>query len=91
MITSTILEGGETTLPREIQDILQAKPGRELVYEISGDSVVIKVQEVSSAKHTALKDAVKAGFDQLDRGEIYPHPVREIADRVLARKLDQTS
>lgn len=90
MITSTISEGGETTLPREIQDILRAEPGRELVYEISGESVIIKVQDLTD-KRTALKKAVKGGFDQLDRGEFYSHPVRDIADGVLARKLEKTS
>jgi bifunctional DNA-binding transcriptional regulator/antitoxin component of YhaV-PrlF toxin-antitoxin module len=43
MISSTISKRGQTTLPKEIQDALGAKPGQKLVYKIHKDSVQIQI------------------------------------------------
>lgn len=40
-------------------------------------------RNLASSKHAALKDAVIAGFDQLDRGEFSVKTPRQIADEVL--------
>ena len=48
-------------------------------------------RRLSEAQHERLKSEVKAGFDQLDRGEFSPHSADEIAERVLASKLDSST
>lgn len=46
-------------------------------------------RRLAAAQHDRLKAEVTAGFDQLDRGEFSPYTADEIAERVLARKLDR--
>ncbi len=48
-------------------------------------------QSLAAVKHSALKDAVTAGFDQLDRGEFSPFTIDEILERVLERKKNEAS
>jgi prevent-host-death family protein len=45
-------------------------------------------QSLASAKHATLKAEVKAGFDQLDRGEVSTRTPNEIADDVRQRILN---
>jgi hypothetical protein len=48
-------------------------------------------QELSAAKHARLKAEVKAGFDQLDRGEVSSRTADEIAEEVLQEYLAENS
>ena len=48
-------------------------------------------QNLTGAKHAALKDAVTAGFDQLDRGDFSPFTINDILERVLERKKNEAS
>tara|TARA_R110002167_G_scaffold76221_1_gene212405 strand:- start:413 stop:691 length:279 start_codon:yes stop_codon:yes gene_type:complete len=43
-------------------------------------------QNLAAGKYTALKEAVTAGFDQLDRGEYSSLTVDDILERVIERK-----
>jgi AbrB family looped-hinge helix DNA binding protein len=55
MITSTITERGQTTLPKLVRDALHLEAGRKLIYEIHGDSVTIKPHVGVMASFGALK------------------------------------
>ena len=46
-------------------------------------------QILAQAKHNALKEAVQAGFDQLDKGETALRTPREIANDVRQQFLNQ--
>ena len=55
MTQSTITSKGQTTLPALIRRALQLKTGDRIVYEIQGDSVVIRPQPGVMAVFGALK------------------------------------
>lgn len=55
MITSKITKRGQTTLPRQIRNALRLETGQSLVYEIKGDTVVIRPHSGASASFGALK------------------------------------
>ncbi len=55
MITSTITERGQTTLPRLVREALHLETGRKLIYEIHGDSVTIKLHPGVMASFGSLK------------------------------------
>lgn len=57
MITSTISKRGQTTLPKEIQDVLRVGPGQKLVYEILDESVLIRVHPGVMNSFGSLKKA----------------------------------
>jgi len=46
-------------------------------------------QNLVAVKHSALKDAVTAGFDQLDRGEFSTRTPHEIFEEVRKRHLEK--
>jgi antitoxin PrlF len=43
MLHSTVTSKGQTTIPGEIRDALQIKPGDKLEYAVEGDHAVIRV------------------------------------------------
>jgi AbrB family looped-hinge helix DNA binding protein len=55
MITSTITERGQTTLPKLVREALKLEAGRKLIYEIHGDTVTIKPHAGVMASFGALK------------------------------------
>ena len=55
MITSTITERGQTTLPKLVREALHLESGRKLVYEIHKDFVTIKLHPGVMASFGALK------------------------------------
>ena len=55
MTHSTITSKGQTTLPAPIRRALHLKAGDRIVYEIQGDSVVIRPQPGVMAVFGALK------------------------------------
>ena len=62
MTHSTITSKGQTTLPAPVRRALHLKAGDRIVYEIQGDSVVIRPQLGAMAVFGALKPpAEKAG------------------------------
>lgn len=62
MTHSTLTSKGQTTLPLPIRRALNLKAGDRILYEIQGDSVVIRPQPGAMAVFGALKPpARKAG------------------------------
>lgn len=62
MTHSTITSKGQTTLPAPIRRALHLKAGDRILYEIQGDSVVIRPQPGVMAVFGSLKSpAEKAG------------------------------
>ncbi len=59
MTHSTITSKGQTTLPAPIRRALHLKAGDRIVYEIQGDSVVIRPQPGAMAVFGALKPAAE--------------------------------
>lgn len=55
MTHSTITSKGQTTLPAPIRRALNLKEGDRIVYEIQGDSVVIRPQPGAMAVFGALE------------------------------------
>jgi antitoxin PrlF len=55
MTHSTITSKGQTTLPALIRRALHLKAGDRILYEIQGDSVVIRTQPGAMAVFGALK------------------------------------
>ena len=55
MMHSTITSKGQTTLPAPIRRALHLKAGDRIVYEIQGNSVVIRPQPGAMAIFGALK------------------------------------
>ncbi len=55
MTHSTITSKGQTTLPAPIRRALRLKAGDRILYEIQGDSVVIRPQPGAMAVFGALK------------------------------------
>jgi antitoxin PrlF len=63
MTHSTITSKGQTTLPAPIRRALHLKAGDRILYEIQGDSVVIRPQPGAMAVFGSLKPpAGKAGI-----------------------------
>jgi len=58
MTHSTITSKGQTTLPAPIRRALHLKSGDRILYEIQGDSVVIRPQPRAMAVFGALKPPV---------------------------------
>lgn len=56
MITSTITERGQTTLPKRVREALHLKGGLKLIYEIKGDAVIIRRHPGVMASYGALKN-----------------------------------
>jgi antitoxin PrlF len=62
MTQSTITSKGQTTLPAPVRRALHLKAGDRILYEIQGDSVVIRPQPGAMVVFGALKPpAGKAG------------------------------
>lgn len=55
MITSKITRRGQTTLPRQVRDALNVKPGQSLVYEVEGGRVVLHSHPGVLASFGALR------------------------------------
>lgn len=77
MTQSTLTAKGQTTIPREVRQALELKPGMRLLYEIEGDHVVLRSQSALSDVFGALKSK-KAGTDF--------QKVREAAAHAWVRK-----
>lgn len=62
MTHSTITSKGQTTVPASVRRALGLEAGDRIVYEIQGDSVVIRVQPEAMEVFGSLKPpAAKAG------------------------------
>ena len=71
MTHSTITSKGQTTVPAAIRRALGLKAGDRIVYEVHGDSVVIRTQPKAMAVFGALKPPVgKAGISFADEREL---------------------
>lgn len=68
MVISKLSRSNQTTLPRQVREALGVEPGDKLIYEIHGDSVVIRIHPGVMALFGALKPAKSLGkveFDQV--------------------------
>lgn len=55
MITSKVTSRGQTTLPRQVRNALQSRPGQSLIYELTEDGVLIRAHPGALASFAALK------------------------------------
>lgn len=77
MTQSTLTIKGQTTIPREVRQALDLKPGMRLIYKIEGDHAVLRAQPSLMAVFGVLKSR-KAGEDF--------RKARETAIRAWTRK-----
>lgn len=54
MLHSTVTSKGQTTIPGEVREALQIKPGDTLDYSIEGDRVTVRVSPGASSLKGAL-------------------------------------
>ena len=54
MTVSTVTSKGQTTIPGEIRDALNIRPGDRLEYSLTGDQVTIRVHPGTKAARGAL-------------------------------------
>ena len=78
MAHSTVTKKGQTTIPGEIREVLQIKPGDRLQYEVEGDAVTIRVHPGTRSLKGVL--ASKKG-KKMSFGEI-----REAAAKAALRR-----
>ena len=67
MLHSTLTSKGQTTIPAEIREKLEMKPGDRLLYELQGDKIVVRVHPGVKAVFGMLKGKGKrlpGGFEQ---------------------------
>jgi len=81
MLHSTVTSKGQTTIPGEIRDALNIKPGDRLEYEVEGDRVTIRVHPGTEALKGALASTKGRGmsFDQ----------IRQAAARAARRRIEK--
>lgn len=77
MTSSTLTTKGQTTIPREVRQALQLKPGMRLMYEIERDHVALRPQPKLLDAFGSLKSKT-AGMDF--------QKARETAARAWVRK-----
>ena len=59
MLVSKVSSKGQVTIPKEVRDRLQARPGDLIEYEIQGNVVVLRRAEpFDGAFHAALSDTL---------------------------------
>lgn len=56
MISSTITQRGQTTLPKKIREAFGLDAGKKLIYEIKEDSFVVRPHPGAMASFGALKN-----------------------------------
>ncbi len=79
MPVSTITSKGQTTIPIEIRELLDLKPGDKLAFDVEGRKVTLRAKNLPV---TALKGIVKSPFKRpLTRKQ-----EREGIDRYLDEK-----
>ncbi len=71
MINSAVTDRYQTTIPKGVRDALGIRRGDTLVYELSGDQVVLRRQVAGSPEDPAL-----LGFLDLLERDISAHPER---------------
>ena len=64
---STVTKKGQTTIPGEIRNAMQIKPGDRLEYQVEGDHVTIRVHPGTKALKGALSSdkGTKLSFAQI--------------------------
>lgn len=68
ILTSTITERGQTTIPAEVRKALSLKPHQRLTYEIRDDGVVVRPETANLMDLAgALKSDIPAGSKMEER------------------------
>ncbi len=70
MITSTVSSKGQTTLPKQVRDALHIEPGKQLIYEIEDDQVIVRTHPGIHASAGALKAYIKKPLRWQDERKI---------------------
>lgn len=73
MTVSKVTAKGQTTIPKEIREVLHAGPGDTLVYEVqpNGAVQVRKVEPLDVAWHRAVAEAQAAEWDSPEDNEAF--------------------
>lgn len=81
MVKATLTSKGQLTVPKEVRDQLDIKPGDRLLFEPEGDSVRLRVE-----RRTTLEELEGSLPARKDYPEEYPgkEAEREAARRYLA-------
>ena len=80
MITSTISQRGQTTVPKQVRDALSVGPGKQLIYDIEGDLVIIRAHPgVSSSIGVFKKYCPEQSWDEV-RGASRAEWIEHIAE-----------
>ncbi len=79
MLHSTVTKKGQTTIPGDIRDALQIKPGDMLEYQLVGDHVTIRVHPGGRSLGGALASGRGAGMSFSD--------IRKAAAAALSTRL----
>lgn len=87
MITSTITERGQTTLPKLVREALHLEAGRKLVYEIHGDFVTIKPHPGVMASFGSVKISKEAS--EMGWKQVRESSREERADKATRESLSQ--
>lgn len=67
MLHSTVTSKGQTTIPGEIREALNIRPGDRLEYEVAGDHVMVRVHPGAKSLKGALASNKGQGmtFDEI--------------------------
>ena len=58
MVVSRLSSKGQVTIPKKVRDILGARPGDTIAYEIQGDSVRLRRVDPDAEFHRALSQTL---------------------------------
>ena len=78
MLHSTVTSKGQTTIPGEIRQALNIKPGDRLAYEVDGDHVTVRVHPGAQSLKGALASHKGSGLNFRE--------IREAAAAIVGRR-----
>ena len=81
MNTSTITSKGQTTIPKEIRDLLGLKEQTQISYEPNGDYVILRPISTSLDEF--------AGILRSDKPAVSKKETRIAAGKLLGREIDE--
>jgi antitoxin PrlF len=77
MLHSTLTKRGQTTIPGQVRDALQIKPGDKLAYAVQGDHVTIRVHAGTRSLKGALASSRGKGMSFAEIREAAAEAQRE--------------
>ena len=70
MIISTVSSKGQTTLPKQVRNALHIEPGKQLIYEIEDEKVIVRTHPGILASAGALKTHIKKPINWQDERKL---------------------